>query len=114
MKKLTAEEKLARVREGIADAFAVSDISAILECPYGDHTHQQTPQLMPDQHCRTCSRLDGSECVDEYLDAYDEVNAIFDQTPVDTRYDMTAMRTAQKRRDDAMTAMRAWRASKRR
>lgn len=68
MKKLSAEEKLAKLVDMFPHVIEIKRVSA---CPYGDLTHV-TSSSDPSRvvSCLTCSSLDGSECVDELLEAY--------------------------------------------
>lgn len=74
MKKLTAEEKIVRVREEalVRNQFQLSErVQGVIDCPYGDSTHWRTSFSDAEQNCKTCDRLDGSECVDEFLREWD-------------------------------------------
>lgn len=92
-KKLTAEEKLARLRDFASKAIAPAWVKGVIDCPYGSEWHAAS------NGCAVCSKLDGSECVDEFLAAHD---ASFGET---YRWKSPGM-------GEAINRMRAWRAAK--
>ncbi|MET0410400.1 MAG: hypothetical protein ABW217_03850 [Polyangiaceae bacterium] len=97
MKKLSAEEKLDKLVHMFPH---VSEVVAVAACPYGDATH--TFSLSRDAYtCGTCSKLDGSECVDEFLAAWDRADNSPDYPMADARV------------RGAVTTMRVWRKAKR-
>lgn len=62
MKKLSDHEKLEKLRA--LGSAAPSEVLAIIACPYGDASH---PADGDARVCPTCSRMDGSECIDALL-----------------------------------------------
>jgi hypothetical protein len=88
MKRMTDSEKIAVIASAINNAFATQDIAAIIDCPYGEPSHGTAGG------CRSCSKLDGSECVDELLEAIDA-------------FELDGVRI-----DSAIQRVRAWRAKR--
>lgn len=69
MKKLTAEEKLEKLAAFYEEhGKSGATVRGCIRCPYGDPYHEAIAEPAA---CPTCSKLDGSECVDEFLEWHD-------------------------------------------
>lgn len=64
MRRMTDSEKIEKLTAA-QGVFSLETVRAVLLCPYGDVTH------VSEQRCLTCSKLDGSECVDDLIRIYD-------------------------------------------
>lgn len=124
MKKLSAEEKLSKLVEIVREHGQIrgDTVIAVSDCPYGDPSHRgpihrgvtaHAPGIDSAMTCNSCSKLDGSECVDELLEAWDylvEAHPTFsDYEP----YDAARDRARSSRVMEKLQAVRAWRESKR-
>lgn len=115
MKKLTAEEKLAILYE--KPALHTQEVRGAIECPYGDTTHHPVrglncPDETAEQHCYSCSSIDGSECVDELLATWEGIRGLYkNNAPIPTcehgRYGQAISELFER-----IDIVREWRASK--
>jgi hypothetical protein len=84
MKKLTADEKIARIAPWLLPEPPFAHplprekvIAGIVDCPYGDDYHYHYQSFAPESDgtprdvCPSCSKADGSECVDEFIYAFE-------------------------------------------
>lgn len=99
MKRATPEEKLTLIAALPLHRDYSYEVHAIINCPYGDSTHYTTHvRQVAERQCTSCSRLDGSECVDEFLE-------LFDSGSRDSSFTSKL--------SEAVTRMRDWRKSRR-
>jgi hypothetical protein len=87
MKRMTDSQKIAKLTQ-YALNYSFDQTRAVLLCPYGDQSHASP------EKCPACSSLDGSECVDELLEAIDA-------------FELDGVRI-----DSAIQRVRAWRAKR--
>lgn len=106
-KKKTAEEKMQVLAELAQhhESLPACIVRAVFTCPYGASSHSDAAQ------CSVCSRLDGGECVDEFLALYD--SAGLRSLSMTSVWDPAGFSPGEQAMlDSAVSRMREWRASK--